>query len=67
MKYPAPRKEKFVYGSVLVINGINYYVPVTSKTKGKQDDILITDKKGCVQSSLLHPFSAIYNIALIKS
>lgn len=33
--------NKFFYGAVLEVNGINYFVPVSSKTNPKQDDMLI--------------------------
>lgn len=48
--------EKFFYGTVLIVDGISYYVPVSSQKKGKQDDVLITDKKGNVRSSLRFNF-----------
>lgn len=47
---------KFFYGTVLEINGIDYYVPVSSKIKDKQDDIIISDKKGNRMSSLRFNF-----------
>lgn len=39
--------NKFFYGAVLDVNGINYFVPVSSKTNPKQDDMVINikDKK----------------------
>lgn len=39
--------NKFFYGAVLTVNDIDYFVPVSSNTKVKQDDILIVvkDKK----------------------
>ena len=39
--------NKFFYGAVFDVNGINYFVPVSSKTNPRQDDIVITikDKK----------------------
>lgn len=45
-------REKFVYGAVLEVNGIKYYVPVSSKIRGKEDDILIKDKNNVVKGSL---------------
>ncbi len=45
-------RDKFVYGAVLEINKIKYYVPVSSQTKGKQDDMLIRDKKNIIKGSL---------------
>ena len=44
--------EKFFYGTVLNVQGIDYYVPISSKTKGRQDDILIRNKKGDIKGSL---------------
>ena len=38
------RNNKFFYGAVLTINGIDYFVPVSSNTRVKQDDILIVVK-----------------------
>lgn len=39
--------NKFFYGAVLTVNNIDYFVPVSSNTRVKQDDILIVvkDKK----------------------
>ena len=37
-------KNKFVYGAVLQVNGMNYFVPVSSKEHNKQDDIQIRVK-----------------------
>ena len=37
---------KFTFGAVLSVNGINYYVPVSSYSKKQQDTILIKDKSG---------------------
>ena len=48
--------DKFVYGTVLEIGNIKYYVPVSSKTKGKEDDILIKDKNNDVKGSLRFAF-----------
>lgn len=48
-------RGKFTYGSVLEINNINYYVPVSSKTnKNPDNNILIKtdDKKNPVKGSL---------------
>lgn len=41
------KNNKFFYGAVLTINDINYFVPVSSNTNAKQDDIIIKvkDKK----------------------
>lgn len=36
--------NKFFYGTVLNVNGINYFVPVSSKKHSKQDDLLIRAK-----------------------
>ena len=45
-------REKFMYGAVLCINGIEYYVPVSSKIKEKEDNLIIRDKKGIPKGSL---------------
>lgn len=45
-------RDKFVYGTVLEIDKIKYYVPVSSKTKGKEDDLLICDKNNVIKGSL---------------
>ena len=39
------RTEKFVFGTVLLIDDIPYFAPVTSYSKKQQDLILIKDKK----------------------
>lgn len=49
-------RDKFVYGAVLEINEMKYYVPVSSKMRGKEDDILIRDKKNTVKGSLRFAF-----------
>lgn len=36
--------NKFMFGTVLEINGINYFVPVSSYSKKQEDVILMTDK-----------------------
>lgn len=36
--------NKFFYGTVLNVNDINYFVPVSSKVHSKQDDLLIRAK-----------------------
>ncbi|MCH5193768.1 MAG: type III toxin-antitoxin system ToxN/AbiQ family toxin [Oscillospiraceae bacterium] len=36
--------NKFFYGTVLNVNDINYFVPVSSKIHSKQDDLLIRAK-----------------------
>ena len=36
--------NKFFYGTVLEVNGINYFVPVSSKKHLRQDDMLIRAK-----------------------
>lgn len=36
--------DKFVFGAVMNVNGMNYFVPVTSYSKKQQDSILIKDK-----------------------
>ncbi|MCM1579691.1 MAG: type III toxin-antitoxin system ToxN/AbiQ family toxin [Ruminococcus sp.] len=37
--------DKFMFGAVMEINGMKYYVPVSSYSKNMQDVILIRDKK----------------------
>ena len=37
--------DKFVFGAVLLINEIPYFVPVTSYSKPQQDLLLLRDKK----------------------
>lgn len=37
--------NKFTFGAVLEMNGLKYFVPVSSYEKKQQDLILITDKK----------------------
>lgn len=46
--------NKFVYGTVLQVQGINYFVPVSSKAHNKQDDIQIKvkDKKNAIVGTL---------------
>lgn len=39
--------NKFFYGTVLNISGIDYFVPISSKTHNRQDDILIKSKDKC--------------------
>lgn len=47
-------KNKFVYGAVLQVSGMNYFVPVSSKAHDKQDDIQIKvkDKKNTIVGTL---------------
>ncbi|MCM1330453.1 MAG: type III toxin-antitoxin system ToxN/AbiQ family toxin [Ruminococcus sp.] len=37
--------DKFVFGAVMTINNMNYFVPVSSYSKNHEDVILIRDKK----------------------
>ena len=37
--------QKFVFGAVLMINEISYFVPVSSYSRAQQDLILLRDKK----------------------
>lgn len=37
--------QKFTYGTVMQVNGMNYFVPVSSYNKPQQDLILLRDKK----------------------
>lgn len=45
-------KQKFLYGAVLSVEGINYFVPISSYSKKQRDLILIKDKNGIVKGSL---------------
>lgn len=47
-------RSKFVYGAVLTVNNINYFVPISSKMKNDQYSMLIQtkDKKTPVKGSL---------------
>lgn len=36
--------DKFLFGAVLTIHGVDYYVPVSSYSKDQHDNILIRDK-----------------------
>ena len=49
---PSYNKEKFMCGIVLNIHDVDYYVPVTSYTTKKPDNILIENASGVVVSSL---------------
>ena len=49
-------RDKFVCGIVLEIENIQYYVPVSSKIKDKQNDMLIYDKKHQAKGSLRFSF-----------
>lgn len=37
--------RKFTFGAVMSVNGLNYFVPVSSYSKKQEDVILIKDKK----------------------
>ena len=52
MEYIEGHKRKFLCGVVLCVNGIDYYVPVTSYKQQKPDNFLITADNGKVVSSL---------------
>ena len=52
MAYNGKHKQKFLCGVVLQINGIDYYVPVTSYKLQKPDNFLIVADNGQVVSSL---------------
>jgi protein AbiQ len=52
MDYGDKRKPKFLCGIVLEINGVDYYVPVTSYKQKKPDNFLIQLANGQVASSL---------------
>ncbi len=62
-------RNKFVYGAVLSVNGINYFVPISSKIKKEQYSMLIQtkDKKNPVKGSLRFRYMIpIPNSCLIK-
>ena len=52
MTYNDKYKQKFLCGIVLQVNGMDYYVPVTSFKQQKPDNFLITADNGQVVSSL---------------
>ena len=52
VEYGEQRKPKFLCGIVLQINGVDYYVPVTSYKQQKSDNFLIEADNGRVTSSL---------------
>lgn len=52
MVYGSFRKPKFLLGVVLNVNGVDYYVPVTSYKTKKPDNFLIHADNGAVTSSL---------------
>lgn len=52
MSYGAQQKPKFLCGIVLQINGLDYYVPVSSYKQQKPDNFLILANNGKVVSSL---------------
>ena len=52
MMYGDKYKPKFLCGIVLRVNGIDYYVPVTSYKQQKPDNFLIAADNGQVVSSL---------------
>ena len=45
-------KQKFLYGAVFSVEGINFFVPDSSYSKKQQDLLLIKDKTGDVKGSL---------------
>ena len=52
MDYGTARKQKFLCGIVLKINGVDYYVPVSSYKIKRPDNFLIYADSGTVVSSL---------------
>jgi len=52
MAYSDKYKQKFLCGIVLQVNGIDYYVPVTSYKQQKPDNFLIKADNGQIVSSL---------------
>lgn len=56
--------DKFMFGAVMNINDMNYFVPVSSKTKKAEDVILIRDKKD--KSTILGSLRFAYMIPVPK-
>lgn len=52
MDYGDKRKPKFLCGIVLQVNGMDYYVPVSSYKQKKPDNFLIEDRNGRILASL---------------
>jgi len=52
MVYSEKYKQKFLCGIVLQVNGVDYYVPVTSYKQQKPDNFLIVADNGQIVSSL---------------
>ena len=52
LNYGNQRKQKFFCGIVLQVNGVDYYVPVSSYKQKKADNFLILADNGQVVSSL---------------
>jgi protein AbiQ len=52
MVYSEKYKQKFLCGIVLQVNGVDYYVPVTSYKQQKPDNFLVFADNGQVVSSL---------------
>lgn len=50
--YPPPHKPNFLCGVVLQINGLDYYVPVTSFKKSMPDNFVIRADNGNIVGSL---------------
>lgn len=50
--YGDKRKPKFLCGIVLQVNGMDYYVPVSSYKQKKPDNFLIEDRNGRILASL---------------
>jgi len=48
--------DKFVCGAVLSINGVNYFAPISSKTKKTQVSTRITDKDGRTLSTIKYNY-----------
>ena len=57
--------DKFVFGAVMDINGINYFVPVSSYDKKQEDVILIRDKKN--KSDILGSLRFAYMLPVPRS
>lgn len=57
--------DKFVFGAVMDISGINYFVPVSSFSKYKEDVILMRDKKN--KSDILGSLRFAYMLPVPRS
>jgi protein AbiQ len=65
-EYDQNRKPKFYCGIVLTVNDKNYFVPVTSYTKQKPDNLLIMAPNGKILSSLRFNYMVPMPVSLVK-